>query len=44
MKKFGIIAIIVFLLVIGVFVWALSGASPENAPMDVRTIDVTPQS
>jgi len=44
MKKFGIIAIIVLLLLIGLFIWALSGASPDHAPTAVRTIDVTPSS
>lgn len=42
MKKIGIIAGVVFVLFIGIFVWALSGASPDNAPTDIRTIDVTP--
>lgn len=42
MKKTGIIAGVISLLFIVLFVWALSGASPDNAPTDVRTIDVTP--
>lgn len=42
MKKIGIIAGVVAVPFIGLFVWALSGASPDNAPTDIRTIDVTP--
>ncbi len=42
MKKFGIIAGVVAVLFIALFLWALSGASPDNAPTDERVIDVTP--
>lgn len=42
MKKISIIAGIVAVLFIALFMWALSGASPENAPTDLRTLDVTP--
>ena len=44
MKKFGLIAAVLLLLFVGLFLWALSGASDDNAPTDVRTIDVTPAS
>lgn len=43
MKKISIITGIVAVLFLALFFWALSGASPNNAPTDVRTIDVTPE-
>jgi len=42
MRKIAIIASLVVIVFAGVFVWLLAGAGPENAPDDVRTIDVTP--
>ena len=43
MKKFGIIAGLVLIALAALFFWGLSATSPDNAPTDVRTIDVTPQ-
>jgi len=43
MKKIGIIGGALIILMIGLFVWSLSGASNSNAPTDVKTIDVSPQ-
>jgi len=43
MKKTGLIAIGVLVILAGLFAWALSGASDKNAPTDVRTIDVSPE-
>lgn len=31
------------MVLIGLFIWALSGASDSNAPTDVRVIDVSPE-
>ena len=42
MRKVGIIAGIACVLVFGLFFWLLGAAGPDNAPTDVRTIDVTP--
>ena len=43
MKKIGFLGIAIVLLLIGVFVWALSGASDSKAPTDEKVIDVSPQ-
>jgi len=43
MKKIGFIGGGVALLLIGLFVWSLSGASDTKAPTEVKTIDVSPQ-
>ena len=43
MKKIGIIGGALIILMIGLFVWSLSGASNSNAPTDVKTIDVSTQ-
>jgi len=43
MKKIGLIGGIVIFILIGLFVWSLSGASDKHAPSDVKTIDVSPQ-
>lgn len=43
MKKIGLIGGALTLLLVGVFLWALSGASDSKAPTDVKTIDVSPQ-
>lgn len=42
MRKTVLIAAAVIAVILGGFVWLLAGAGPENAPTDVRTIDVTP--
>lgn len=40
MRKLGIgLGVVVFLFILG-FIWLLSGASPENAPQEVVTIDL----
>jgi len=43
MKKTGFIGGLLILILIGLFVWSLSGASNKNAPTDVKTIDVSPE-
>jgi hypothetical protein len=43
MKKIGLIGGALALLLIGLFIWALSGASDSHAPTEVKTIDVSPQ-
>ena len=40
MKKIAIGGGILLVLLIGVFFWLLSGASPENAPQEIQTIDL----
>jgi len=42
MKKTGLIFGALLLLVIGLFLWSLSGASDKHAPTDEKTIDVSP--
>lgn len=43
MKKTGLIGGAVVVILIGLFVWSLSGASNKHAPTDVKTIDVSPK-
>ncbi|MEP4052611.1 MAG: hypothetical protein ABJN22_10240 [Litorimonas sp.] len=43
MKKIGFIGGALVILLIGLFIWSLSGASDSKAPTDVKTIDVSPQ-
>lgn len=43
MKKIGLIGGVLVVLLLGLFLWALSGASDSHAPTDVKTIDVSPQ-
>lgn len=43
MKKFGFFSGILILLLVGLFIWSLSGASDSKAPSEVKTIDVSPQ-
>lgn len=43
MKKTGLIFGMLLLIVVGLFIWSLSGASDKNAPTDVRIIDVSPE-
>ncbi len=43
MKKFGLIGGALILILIGLFIWSLSGASDSKAPSEVKTIDVSPQ-
>ncbi len=43
MKKIALIGAAVLAIIIGLFMWSLSGASDSNAPTDIRTIDVSPQ-
>ena len=43
MKKFGIIGGALVIVLIGLFIWSLSGASDSKAPTEVKTIDVSPQ-
>jgi len=43
MKKIGFIGGALIILLIGLFVWSLSGASDSKASSDVITIDVSPQ-
>lgn len=40
MKKFGISIGVFALILAGVFVWLLSGASADNAPKDTVVIDL----
>ena len=40
MKKSLFILLLLGLLFGGVFLWLLMGASPSNAPQDVRTIEL----
>lgn len=42
MRKLMIGAGVALLVLLGLFFWGLNGAGPDNAPTDVRTIDVTP--
>ena len=41
MKKFGIIGVLLILVIVGLFMWSLSGASDSKAPAEVKTIDVS---
>jgi len=43
MKKAGLIGGAFILLLVGLFIWSLSGASDKHAPSDVKTIDVSPK-
>ena len=43
MKKTGFIGGFLIILLIGLFVWSLSGASDSKAPTEVKTIDVSPE-
>jgi len=43
MKKTGLIGAALILILIGLFIWSLSGASDKHAPTDVKTIDVSPK-
>ena len=43
MKRFGLIGGALILILIGLFIWSLSGASDSKAPSEVKTIDVSPQ-
>jgi len=43
MRKIGLIGGALALVLLGVFLWALSGASDSNAPTEVKTIDVSPE-
>ncbi len=43
MKKIGLIGGALVILLIGLFVWSLSGASDSKAPQDIKTIDVSPK-
>lgn len=43
MKKMGLIGGALIILLIGLFVWSLSGASDKHAPTEVKTIDVSPK-
>lgn len=43
MKKLGLIGGALLLLIIGLFIWSLSGAADSKAPTEVKTIDVSPQ-
>ena len=40
MKKLVIGGVIVLGLLLGLFVWLLSGASADNAPQEVKTIEL----
>lgn len=40
MKKLMIGAGIVIFLILGVFLWLVSGASPDKAPQDVVTVEL----
>lgn len=40
MKKLAIGGTIVLILLLAVFFWLLSGASPENAPQELQTIEL----
>ncbi|WP_371396427.1 hypothetical protein [Fretibacter rubidus] len=40
MKRAVTAAGVVLLLIIGVFVWALAQSGPDNAPQDIKTIDL----
>lgn len=43
MKKTGLILAAILAVLIGLFIWALSGASDAHAPSDIKTIDVSPE-
>jgi len=43
MKKLGLIGGALILLLIGLFIWSLSGASDKHAPSEAKTIDVSPK-
>ena len=43
MKKLGFIGAVLILLLAGLFMWSLSGASDSKAPTEVKTIDVSPK-
>lgn len=43
MKKIGFFGVVLFLLIAGLFMWSLSGASDSKAPTEVKTIDVSPK-
>jgi hypothetical protein len=43
MRKLAIGLGLFLVFVLALFFWGLSGANPENAPQETRTIDVTPQ-
>ena len=43
MKKFGFIGGALVIVLVGLFIWSLSGASDSKAPTEVKTIDVSPQ-
>lgn len=43
MKKLGILGSALIIIMIGLFVWSLSGASDNKAPTELKTIDVSPQ-
>lgn len=40
MKKTGIIAGAIFVAFLILFFWLASGASPDNAPQDIKTIEL----
>ena len=40
MKKIGILLLILFLALAGVFAWLVLEASPDNAPDEVITIEL----
>jgi len=43
MKKIGFIGGALVILLVGLFIWSLSGASDSKAPTEVKTIDVSPK-
>lgn len=40
MKKTMMVFGVFIILAVGIFLWLLSGASPEHAPQDVKTIEL----
>jgi len=40
MKKLAIGAIALIVVLLGLFLWLVSGASPNNAPQEMQTIEL----
>ena len=40
MKKTGILLLVLLLALAGIFIWLLMEAGPDNAPDDVRVIEL----
>ena len=40
MKRAGISVVVVLIVLVAVFFWLLSGSSPDNAPQEIKVIDL----